>query len=319
MRGDTVLRCLVTGGAGFIGSNLVHTLVAEGHKVRVLDNFATGNFENIEPAIKNIDLVVGDLTKREDVLRAVDGVDVVFHQAALPSVPRSVADPYSTNRVNNEGTLNVFLAARDAGVKRVIYASSSSVYGNNKNLPKEEKMVFKPMSPYAASKMANEVYGRLFYELYGLETVGLRYFNVFGPRQNPNSQYAAVIPKFIAALLKGESPVIYGDGEQSRDFTFISDVVKGNILAAKAEGAAGEVFNIARGQRINLNELLDLLKKIMGKNVKALYTDSRPGDVKHSLASIKKAEAILKYCPKVNLETGLQQTVAWFSKKVEVV
>jgi UDP-glucose 4-epimerase len=306
------LRCLVTGGAGFIGSNLVHTLINEGYKVRVLDNFSTGKFENIETVIKNIDLIVGDLCREDDVRRAVKGVDIVFHQAALPSVPRSVADPYTTNRVNIEGTLNVFLAARDSGVKRVVYASSSSVYGSNEKLPKEETMLTRPMSPYAASKLAKEVYGRIFYDLYGLETVGLRYFNVFGPRQNPESQYAAVIPKFITALLKGKSPDIYGDGEQSRDFTYISDVVKANLLAARGSGAAGEVFNIARGTKINLNELLNLLKKITGSKAEAAYAASRPGDVKHSLAAIEKAQSILGYRPEVSLEAGLRQTVAWF-------
>ncbi|ACV63620.1 NAD-dependent epimerase/dehydratase [Desulfofarcimen acetoxidans DSM 771] len=306
------MRCLVTGGAGFIGSNLVHTLINEGYKVRVLDNFSTGKFENIETVIKNIDLIVGDLCREDDVRRAVKGVDIVFHQAALPSVPRSVADPYTTNRVNIEGTLNVFLAARDSGVKRVVYASSSSVYGSNEKLPKEETMLTRPMSPYAASKLAKEVYGRIFYDLYGLETVGLRYFNVFGPRQNPESQYAAVIPKFITALLKGKSPDIYGDGEQSRDFTYISDVVKANLLAARGSGAAGEVFNIARGTKINLNELLNLLKKITGSKAEAAYAASRPGDVKHSLAAIEKAQSILGYQPEVSLEAGLRQTVAWF-------
>lgn len=306
------MKCLVTGGAGFIGSNLVHVLVNSGFKVRVLDNFTTGKFENIEHVIKKIELVVGDLCRKEDVLRAVEGMEYVFHQAAVPSVPRSVADPYTTNRVNIEGTLNVLLAARDNKVKRVVYASSSSVYGSNEKLPKEETMMPKPMSPYAASKLAKEVYGRVFYELYGLETVGLRYFNVFGPRQNPKSQYAAVIPKFITALLKGDSPIIYGDGEQSRDFTFISDVVKGNLLAATAPGAAGEVFNIAYGNRVSLNELFNLLKKITGNSTEVIYTDSRPGDVKHSLSEIKKAQSILGYQPEVQLEAGLRNTVAWF-------
>ncbi|WP_066632815.1 SDR family oxidoreductase [Desulfolucanica intricata] len=306
------MKCLVTGGAGFIGSNLVHTLVEQGHKVRVFDNFATGKFENIMSVINKIDLIVSDLRNQDDVQRAVEGVDVVFHQAALPSVPRSVADPYTTHRVNSDGTLNVFLAARDHGVKRVVYASSSSVYGSNEKLPKEETMLTRPMSPYAASKLTKEVYGRIFYNLYGLETVGLRYFNVFGPRQNPESQYAAVIPKFITALLKGNAPTIYGDGEQSRDFTFISDVIKANLLAAKAPGAAGEVFNIACGNRISLNELLNLLKKITGREVEPVYTDSRPGDVKHSLAAIEKARSVLGYYPEVSLEAGLRQTVAWF-------
>lgn len=308
------MRCLVTGGAGFIGANLVYNLVREQHVVRVLDNFSTGRFENIIPVIKKIDLIVGDLCNERDVRRAVEDVDVVFHQAALPSVPRSVADPFSTNRVNTEGTLNVLLAARDNGVKRVVYASSSSVYGSNRQLPKEESMQSRPMSPYAVSKLAKELYGRIFYDLYGLETVGLRYFNVFGPRQDPGSEYAAVIPKFITALLTGIPPLVHGDGEQSRDFTFIDDVVKANLLAAAAPGAAGEVFNIARGHRISLNELLTLLKIITGKSVEAHYSEDRPGDVKHSLADIKKARSILGYEPEFSLESGLRRTVEWFGK-----
>ncbi len=308
------MRCLVTGGAGFIGANLVRALVEEQHQVRVLDNFSTGKFENIEPLIKKIDLVVGDICNERDVNRAMDEIDVVFHQAALPSVPRSVADPFSSNRVNIEGTLNVFLAARDNGVKRVVYASSSSVYGNNRQLPKKESMPPRPMSPYAASKLAKEVYGRIFYELYGLETVGLRYFNVFGPYQDPSSQYAAVIPKFITALLKGNPPVVYGDGEQSRDFTFVDDVVKANLLAATAPGAAGEVFNIACGTRITLNDLLMILKSITGRNIEAVYTAPRAGDVKHSHADISKARSILGYQPEFSLESGLRRTVEWFGQ-----
>jgi len=309
------LRCLVTGGAGFIGSNLVHTLVKEQHKVRVLDNFSTGKFENIESVIKKIHLVVGDLCNERDVCRAVKEIDVVFHQAALPSVPRSVADPFSTNRVNVEGTLNVLVAARDSGVKRVVYASSSSVYGSNRQLPKDESMHPRPMSPYAASKLAKEVYGRVFYELYGLETVGLRYFNVFGPYQDPGSHYAAVIPRFITALLEGSPPAVHGDGEQSRDFTYIADVVKANLLAAMATGAAGEVFNIACGSHTTLNELLMMLRNITGQNVEAQYTEARPGDVKHSLADINKARSILGYHPEFSLESGLRKTVEWFRKK----
>ena len=308
------MNCLVTGGAGFIGSNLAHTLIEAGHKVRVLDNFETGRFENIEPFMKKIDLVVGDVGKEKDVRRAVAGVDVIFHQAALPSVPRSVADPLTTNRVNVEGALNVFLAARNSGVKRVVYASSSSVYGSNRDLPKHEAMFTNPMSPYATTKLAQEVYGRIFYELYGLETVGLRYFNVFGPRQDPLSQYAAVVPRFIIALLTGNSPTIHGDGEQSRDFTFVADAVKANLLAAQAPGAAGEVFNIACGNRTSLNELFRLLIAITGQQVEAEYTDSRPGDVKHSLAEIKKAQSMLGYQPEFNLASGLRRTVDWFRK-----
>ncbi len=310
------MRCLVTGGAGFIGANLVHNLVREQHQVRVLDNFSTGRFENIAPVIKKIDLVVGDLCNERDVRGAVRDMEIIFHQAALPSVPRSVADPFSTNRINIEGTLNVMLAARDSGVKRVVYASSSSVYGGNRRLPKDESMQPRPLSPYAVSKLAKELYGRVFFELYGLETVGLRYFNVFGPYQDPGSEYAAVIPKFITALLTGSPPLVHGDGEQSRDFTFVDDVVKANLLAAAAPAAAGEVFNIACGHRISLNELLLLLKNITGRSVEARYAQDRPGDVKHSLADIKKAGSILGYRPEFSLESGLRRTVKWFGQKI---
>lgn len=306
---------LVTGGAGFIGSNLTIALVEQGHRIKVLDNFTTGSIDNLRPVIKEIELYQGDLRSLDDVRRAVDGVEVVFHQGALPSVPRSVADPVTASEVNITGTLNVFLASRDAGVRRVVYASSSSVYGNSDDLPKLETMPPRPMSPYAATKLAGEVYGRVFYELYGLETVGLRYFNVFGPRQDPGSEYAAVIPRFIDALLKGMPPVIYGDGEQSRDFTYIDDVVRANFLSSEAAGAAGEVFNIAAGNRISLNELLDALMNITGSRVNAVYAGARPGDVKHSMACIEKASDILGYFPKTGFKEGLRMTVEWYTRK----
>lgn len=306
---------LVTGGAGFIGSNLTIALVEQGHRVKVLDNLSTGSFENLQPVLKDIELQVGDLRNLSDVRQAVTGVEVVFHQGALPSVPRSVADPLKTNEVNVTGTLNVFLASRDAGVRRVVYASSSSVYGNNNILPKHESMPPRPMSPYAVSKLAGEVYGKIFYGLYGLETVGLRYFNVFGPRQDPESEYAAVIPRFIDALLKRKSPVIYGDGEQSRDFTFIDDVVEANLLSWKAAGAAGEVINIANGNKITLNKLLELLNNITSSKADVIYSEPRPGDVKNSMASIEKASIALGYFPKTGVEEGLRLTVNWFERK----
>lgn len=306
-------ECLVTGGAGFIGSNLSITLLERGWRVRVLDNFATGWRDNLRGYEKDLGLVEGDIRNLDDVRRAVDGVKVVFHQAALPSVPRSVADPLTSNEYNVTGTLNVLVGARDAGVRRVVYASSSSVYGDTAVLPKVETMTPRPMSPYAVSKLANEAYARVFSELYGLGTVGLRYFNVFGPRQDPHSQYAAVIPKFITALLKGGSPVVYGDGEQSRDFTFVADAVEANIRAATAPDASGEVFNVASGHRTTLNELLTCLKEITGSCVDAAYTDPRPGDVRHSLADIDKARQLLGYKPKVGMEEGLRRTVAWFT------
>ena len=306
---------LVTGGAGFIGSNLTITLVELGHKVKVLDNFSTGNLNNLQPVIKEIEVNKGDLRSLSDVRRAVEGVEVVFHQGALPSVPRSVADPLTANEVNITGTLNVFLASRDAGVRRVVYASSSSVYGNSDILPKLETMPLRPMSPYAATKLAGEAYGIIFHELYGLETVGLRYFNVFGPRQDPKSEYAAVIPRFINALLKRTSPVVFGDGEQSRDFTFIEDVVQANLFSLQAAAVSGEVFNIAGGKRVNLNNLLSVLMNIVGYEVDVIYSEPRSGDVKHSMAGIEKASNMLGYFPKKSLEEGLRLTVEWFARK----
>lgn len=306
---------LVTGGAGFIGTNLTIALVEQGHKVKVLDNFSTGSLDNLQPVLKEIEVQQGDLRSLSDVRRAVAGVDVVFHQGALPSVPRSVADPLTTNEVNITGTLNVFQASRDAGARRVVYASSSSVYGNSDVLPKHERLPSRPMSPYAATKLAGEVFGKIFYELYGLETVGLRYFNVFGPRQDPNSDYSAVIPRFIDALLKGRPPVIYGDGEQSRDFTFIDDVVQANLLSWQAAGASGEVFNIAVGNRVTLNDLLGVLINITGSKADVIHSEPRPGDVKHSMASIEKASNILGYFPKTGIEEGLRLTVEWFTEK----
>ncbi|MCG9969101.1 SDR family oxidoreductase [Pelotomaculum terephthalicicum JT] len=306
---------LVTGGAGFIGSNLTLTLVELGHRVRVLDNFSTGSLDNLQPVLKKIEVHKGDLRSLRDVRQAVAGAEVVFHQGALPSVPRSVADPLTTSEVNISGTLNVFWASRDAGVRRVVYASSSSVYGNSDVLPKLESMPLCPRSPYAATKLAGEIYGRIFYELYHLETVGLRYFNVFGPRQNPKSEYAAVIPRFVSALLSRNPPVIYGDGKQSRDFTFVDDVVQANLLAWQTAGVAGEVFNIAGGNRIALNDLLDALADITGSQVDAVYLKSRPGDVKHSMAGIEKASKMLGYFPKTNINEGLRLTVEWFARE----
>lgn len=306
---------LVTGGGGFIGSNLTIKLIEMGHRVKVLDNFSTGSLDNLRPLLKEIEVHQGDLRSLSDVRQAVAGVEVVFHLGALPSVPRSVADPLTTNEVNITGTLNVLLASRDAGVRRVVYASSSSVYGNSDVLPKHERLPSRPMSPYAATKLAGEVYGKIFYKLYGLETVGLRYFNVFGPRQDPKSEYAAVIPRFIDALLKRTPPVIFGDGEQSRDFTFIDDVVQANLLSCQATGASGEVFNIAAGNRTTLNELLGALMRITGSKVYVVYLEPRPGDVKHSMASIEKAATTLGYLPKTGVKEGLRLTVEWLREK----
>jgi len=303
---------LVTGGAGFIGSNIVEYLVGQGERVRALDNFATGKRENLADIPGEFELVEADIRDLDAIRPAFEGVDYVLHQAAIPSVPRSVKDPVTTNGANVTGTVNVLIAARDAGVKRVVLASSSSVYGANPQLPKREDMLPQPLSPYAASKLAMEGYARAFYHVYGLETVCLRYFNVFGPRQDPTSQYAAVIPKFITVMLKGERPTIYGDGEQTRDFTYVANVVDANIKAAHAKGAAGEVFNIACGQRISINELVRVLNEILGTDIEPVYAEPRPGDVRHSLADISTAGEVLGYEVAVAFAEGLRRTVEWY-------
>ncbi|MDN5301099.1 MAG: UDP-N-acetylglucosamine/UDP-N-acetylgalactosamine 4-epimerase [Thermoanaerobacteraceae bacterium] len=306
---------LITGGAGFIGSNIAEELLRRGEKVRIIDNFSTGKRENIERFINDIELIEGDLRNIEDAKKAVNGIEYILHQAALPSVPRSVVDPISSNASNIDGTLNLLVAARDAGVKRVVIAASSSAYGDTEILPKVENMMPNPLSPYAVTKYVEELYGRVFSKVYGLETVSLRYFNVFGPRQDPNSQYAAVIPKFITKMLKGESPIIYGDGEQSRDFTYIDNVVEANILAATSEKVGhGEIINIACGKRISLNQLVQKINKILGTDIRPIYDKPRVGDVKHSLASIKKAEELLGYSVKVNFEDGLKKVIEWYKR-----
>ncbi len=303
---------LVTGGAGFIGSHIVEELVKRRKKVKVLDNFSTGKRENIAPFWKEIELIEGDIRDSRTVKKAVKGVDYILHQAALPSVPRSIADPITTNEVNVLGTLNILRAAKERGVKKVVYASSSSVYGDTPQLPKRESMQLSPLSPYALSKLAGEEYSKLFTSLYGLETVILRYFNVFGPRQDPASQYAAVIPKFVSSMLKGKRPTIYGDGEQSRDFTYVWNVVHANLLATSQTKEG--VFNIASGKRITVNELVKNLNRIMNTDLEPLYTDPRPGDVRHSLADISQAEKTLGYRVEVDFEEGLRKTVEWFQK-----
>jgi UDP-N-acetylglucosamine/UDP-N-acetylgalactosamine 4-epimerase len=307
---------LVTGGAGFIGSNLVEALLQRGERVRVLDNFATGKRENLAPFMKKIELVEGDLRSYHIVREAVDGVDYILHQAALPSVPRSIKDPITSDEVNVVGTLNVLQAAREAGAKRVVYASSSSIYGDLETMPKTEDMLPKPLSPYAVSKMAGEKYCQVFTRLYGLETVSLRYFNVFGPRQDPNSQYSAVIPRFVRAIMNGVSPQVHGDGEQSRDFTFIENVVSANLLACGQglEQLAGEVFNIACGRRITINTLVQSINELVGANVAIEYIPTRPGDVKHSLANIGKAQQFLGYKPDADFKKGLAAVIAWMKK-----
>jgi nucleoside-diphosphate-sugar epimerase len=301
----------VTGGAGFIGSHLARRLLEDDRPVRVLDNFATGRRSNLRVLGNHAEIVEGDIQSYERVSRAVAGCETVLHQAALPSVPRSIQDPLTSNATNVIGTLNVLLAARDHGVRRVVLASSSSVYGANPKLPKHEDDPALPISPYASAKLAGESYARSFHNVYGLETVMLRYFNVFGPRQDPSSAYAAVIPSFISRLAAGESPVIYGDGEQSRDFTYVENVVQANLraLQAPAAGVAGQVFNIACGDRVTLNRLLAELQAIIGSDVPAAYAAPRPGEVRHSLANISRARAALGYEPTVGLTDGLRRTV----------
>jgi UDP-glucose 4-epimerase len=298
--------CLVTGGAGFIGSHLVDALLAHGHAVRVLDDFSTGCRENLAAALERIELVEADLTQRETVRDAMAGIDLVFHQGALPSVPRSVADPVRTHEVCATGTLNVLLAARDAGVQRVVYAASSSAYGNSERLPKRELDPTNPLSPYAVAKLAGEHYCVAFSKVFGLETVRLRYFNVFGPRQSPDSPYAAVIPKFIREMRAGRPPRIQGDGQQSRDFTYVANVVQANLLAAEAPNVSGRVYNIACGQRTTLLELVARLNALLGTHIAPVHEAPRPGDVRHSLADISRAEAELNYAPRINLEWGLR-------------
>ena len=308
----TMSIVLITGGAGFIGSNIVGVLVKDGYSVKILDNFSSGTKENTHSIKGEIETIDADITDKDTVKKVMSGVDYVLHQAALPSVPRSIKDPVTTNAVNVDGTLNILNAARNSGVKRVVFASSSSVYGDNEAPLKSELLKPSPISPYGVSKLAGEYYCRVFYKVYGLETVCLRYFNVYGPNQNPDTQYAAVIPKFITSIMNDKPPTIYGDGKQSRDFTFVKDVVNANILAMKARGAAGKVFNIAAGKRTTINELVSILDNILGKDIVSEHTEPREGDIKHSLADISLAKKILGYEPKYTLEEGLKETVKWY-------
>jgi len=302
---------LVTGGAGFIGSNIVRKLVQLGEKVRILDNLSTGKESNLADLEGKVDFIVGDIRDYHTALKAVTGVDYVLHQAALPSVQRSIGNPIASSEVNVQGTLNLLCAARKARVKRFVYASSSSIYGNSEILPKSEDMPSRPMSPYAISKMAGEEYCKCFYHIYGMESVCLRYFNVFGPRQNPDSQYAAVIPKFIHAMVNGGELVVFGNGEQSRDFTYVDNVVEANLLACHASGVAGEVINIACGERYSVNFLIETLRDILDHDASPIYEPAKPGDVKHSLADISKARALLNYNPRIHFVEGLRKTVEW--------
>jgi UDP-glucose 4-epimerase len=305
---------LITGIGGFIGSSLARALVARGEQVRGVDNFSTGNRENIADLLNRIDFRETDILDLDGMHKACAGVDFVLHQAAIPSVPKSVLDPLASNRANLDGTVNVLVAARDAKVKRVIFAASSSVYGETPTLPKRESMTPDPISPYAVAKLASEHYLISFYRCYQLETVALRYFNIFGPRQDPSSPYSGVLAKFITVMLRGEQPAIYGDGEQSRDFTYIDNAVDANLLActAPAAQAAGQVFNVATGRRVSLNETFKLLQPLTSYSGQPKYEAERGGDIKHSLADISKAEAALGYKPKVDFEEGLRRTVEWY-------
>ena len=306
------MKVLVTGGAGFIGSHLAEALVHAGHRVRVLDNLYSGRRANLAPVRGDVEFVQGDCADPAAARRAMRGIEAVFHEAAIPSVARSVQDPLASHRGNATATLSVLTAARDAGVRRVVYAGSSSVYGDAKRLPKREDMETRPLSPYAVGKLTGEHYLRIFASLYGLETLTLRYFNVFGPRQNAGSPYSGVISLFTAALLAGRRPVIYGDGRQSRDFTYVANVVDANLRALTVDGAEGDVLNVATGSRVTLNRLLATLARYLGRKVQPRYLPSRAGDVRHSLADITRARRKLGYRPLVDFETGLRKTLEWY-------
>lgn len=320
-------KVLVTGGAGFIGSNLCEALILQGNEVVCFDNFSTGKRKNIQPFIKNknFKLIEGDIRNFKDCKKVVEGIDIVLHQAALGSVLRSVHDPITTNEVNVSGFLNMLYAAKEAGIKRFVYASSSSVYGDEIQLPKVENKIGKPLSPYAITKFCNELYAKNFSTLYGIETVGLRYFNVFGKKQDPDGLYAAAIPKFIKAFISGKSPVIFGDGNQSRDFTYIENVIQANNLAATATNkkSLNETYNIAYGESITLNELVILLQQLLSdfnssiKKIKIIYEKEREGEVKYSLASIKKAKKFLGYSPTHNFSEGMQETIQWYYENLK--
>jgi len=305
-------KFLVTGGAGFIGSNICTKLINQGSFVRVVDNLITGKKSNLTNILDRIDFIEADMGDENVARKAMKDIDVVLHQGALSSVPRSVDDPAATHRHCVDATFTLLLAARDAGIKRFVYAASSSAYGDTPTLPKVESMPPGPLSPYAAAKIVGEYYAKVFYEVYGLETVSLRYFNIFGPHQDPASQYAAAIPAFVTAILKDEKPTIFGDGEQSRDFTYIDNVVEANLLAAKAEHTAGEVLNIACGRAVTVNQIIEIINELLGKNIKPLYTDPRPGDVKHSLADITLAEKTIGYKPTVQFKQGLRLAIDWY-------
>jgi len=309
-------KFLVTGGAGFIGSNICKRLVSQGCFVRVVDNLLTGKKSNLADIIDKIEFIQADMGDEDVARSAMKDIDFCLHQGALPSVPRSVDDPAATHQHCLNATFTLLLAARDAGIKRFVYASSSSAYGDTPTLPKIETMQPQPLSPYAAAKLAGEYYCAVFYTVFGLETISLRYFNVFGPHQDPTSQYAAAIPAFVTAVLKGCQPTVYGDGEQSRDFTYVDNVVEANLLAARVKKTCGEVVNIACGQAVTVNEVIDIINELLGKNIKPIYTDPRPGDVKHSLADITLARKLIGFKPKVSFRDGLQEAIGWYQENL---
>ncbi len=309
-------KFLVTGGAGFIGSNICKKLVAQGCFVRVVDNLLTGKKSNLSDIIGKIEFIEADMGDEQIARSAMKDIDVVLHQGALPSVPRSVDDPAATHRHCIDATFTLLLAARNASIKRFVYASSSSAYGDTPTLPKVETMPPSPLSPYAVGKLVGEYYCSVFYQVYGLETISLRYFNVFGPYQDPTSQYAAAIPAFVTAILKDQPPTVYGDGEQSRDFTYIDNVVEANLLAARAKKTKGEVVNIACGEAVTVNAIIDMINEILGKNVKPVYTDPRPGDVKHSLADITAAQNLIGFKPTVSFKQGLGLAINWYRENL---
>ena len=305
-------KFLVTGGAGFIGSNIAAKLVSQECFVRVIDNLLTGKKNNLAAVSNKIEFIEADMGDEAAARAAMKDIDVVLHQGALPSVPRSVDDPAATHKHCVDATFTLLLAARDAGVKRFVFAASSSVYGDTPTLPKVETMLPRPLSPYAAAKLVGEYYAKVFSDVFGLETISLRYFNIFGPNQDPTSQYAAAIPAFVTAILKDQPPTIYGDGVQSRDFTYVDNVVEANLLAARAKQTAGQVINIACGRAVTVNEIIDMINTSLGKNVKPIYTDPRSGDVKHSLADITAAKKLIGYKPIIQFKDGLKLAIDWY-------
>ena len=311
------MNCLVTGGAGFIGSNLVRALLYNGNSVRILDNFTTGKRENISPILDTVDLIEGDLRSYQILYEATKDIEVIFHQGALPSVPRSINDPFSTNQVNIDGTLNTLAAAQANRVRRVIYASSASVYGQVSNLPICEEMPSDPISPYGVSKLAGEKYCRFYTRVHGVETVCLRYFNVFGPAQDGHGRHAGAIATFITSILEGRRISVHGDGEQTKDFTFVDNVIHGNLLAASVKGAEGQTFNLACGVQTSVNKILKHLARLAGCRFEVSYVQARLGDIKHSLANIGKAHRVLGYCPPVHVVEGLQRSLEWYRNNMK--